>query len=98
MPNAELRVWQCLKGRALGAKFRRQHPIGPYIADFACVEMSLIVEVDGASHFTADGSRWDERRTQFLEAAGWRIVRITNDDAQKNMDGVLMVIRTALHQ
>jgi very-short-patch-repair endonuclease len=70
-------------------KFTRQLPVGPYTADLACRQARLIVEVDGTQH---DGSRHDERRTRFLEAAGWTVIRFWNSDVNRNPDGVVEAI------
>ncbi len=90
MPRAEVILWSWL--RKSGHKFRRQHPIGPYIADFACVKAKLIVEVDGATHWSAEQRAHDARRSAFLEERGWRIVRVTNPDVYTNLDGVARLI------
>lgn len=90
----EERLWRVLRDRRLaGLKFRRQVPIEKYIADFACVEKRLIVEVDGESH--ADRAAADHQRTIQLNNAGWRIVRVTNDDVLQSLEGVLMLIIAA---
>jgi very-short-patch-repair endonuclease len=84
--DAERRLWLLLRDRRLaGHKFRRQRPIGPYIADFASIGYRLIVEVDGGQH--ADSST-DARRTAWLERYGWRVIRIWNNDVLNNRDGV----------
>ena len=71
---AEALLWKALRNRALaGFKFRRQHPIGPYVVDFACVECKLVVELDGVSHLPRKNA--DQERTRFLEAAGWYVMR-----------------------
>ena len=72
MPRAEALLWSYIRKRAMGVKFRRQHPIGPYIADFACVAAKLIIEVDGHTHWTAEELAHDDRRTKYLQASGWR--------------------------
>ena len=88
--NAESALWRRLRDRRFaGCKFRRQHPIGPFIAGFACVELRLIIEVDGAQHVE---SAYDERRTAWLEARGWRFVRFWNNDVRHNSGGVITVI------
>jgi very-short-patch-repair endonuclease len=93
MTRAEALLWSYIRRRTLGgAKFRRQHPIGPYIADFACVAVKLVVEVDGATHWTPEERAHDARRTQFLEGEGWRVVRVTNTDVFENLDGVWLTI------
>jgi very-short-patch-repair endonuclease len=93
MTEAEVLLWTFLRRRALhGYKFRRQHPIGPYIADFACLSERLVVEVDGATHSTPEELEHDAKRTAFLENAGWRMVRVTNLDVFENMDGVWQAV------
>ena len=75
--DAERRLWSRLRNRALGGfKFRRQVPIGRYVADFACVEAKVIVELDGGQH--ADRIEYDEGRTQVLEQAGFQVLRYWN--------------------
>src|SRR6185295_281457 len=80
LTDAERVLWSRLKGRQLGWQFRLQHPIGPYIADFACARLKLIVEVDGATHSSATERAHDDRRTRFLEQQGWGVIRLWNDD------------------
>jgi very-short-patch-repair endonuclease len=93
----EQRLWSALRNRRLdGFKFRRQHPIGAFIADFACPERKLIVELDGPSHDIA--YQRDQRRDAWLATQGYRVVRIRNDDARASIDGVLETIRLALKQ
>ena len=70
--DAERALWRFLRGSRLGGlKFRRQHPIPPYIADFCCIERKLIIELDGSQH-TPGG---DSSRTRFLHSQGWRVLR-----------------------
>jgi len=93
--DAEQLIWCHLRNRRLqGWKFRRQHQIGSYIADFVCTDARLIVELDGGQH--GDQVIYDERRTLELEAMGYRVLRFWNNDALKNLDGVLEVILEAL--
>jgi very-short-patch-repair endonuclease len=92
LTDAERILWSRLKGRRLGAQFRVQHPIAPYIADFACVSMKLIVEVDGATHSTPAEQAHDEHRRNVLERSGWTILRVWNDDVYRNLDGVIAKI------
>nr|WP_298129178.1 endonuclease domain-containing protein [uncultured Pseudoxanthomonas sp.] len=93
--DAERLLWQHLRDRRLlGWKFRRQHRIGPYFADFACVEAMLVVELDGSQHLTQQ--RHDEARTCFLETQGYRVLRFWNDDVLRETDAVLTAITTAL--
>jgi very-short-patch-repair endonuclease len=93
-PDAEIRLWAALRDRRLaGHRFRRQHPIGPYIADFACTRHRLIIEADGGQH---NGSAADDRRTQWLTQRGWRVLRFWNNDILANTEGVLETILAAL--
>src|SRR5437868_14241040 len=76
MTNAEIILWSRLRHDAvLGRRFRRQHPVGPYVADFACVPAGLIVEVDGGTHSTDAEIKHDARREKYLRARGWRVFR-----------------------
>ena len=94
---AEARLWEQLRAKRLdGVKFVRQHPVGPYFADFACRSQRLIVEVDGATHSTKAELEHDERRTALLRKLGYRVIRITNDEALNGMDEVLVLIRDRL--
>jgi len=93
MTKAEVMLWSRLRGGSMnGLRFRRQHPIGPFIADFACIKAKLVVEVDGPSHWTEEGAAHDIRRTAFLRRSGWRQVRVSNEDVYENLEGVLSEI------
>jgi very-short-patch-repair endonuclease len=86
MTDAETRLWYLLRSRRLAdAKFRRQFPIGPYVADFFCHESGLIIEVDGGQH--ADNQR-DAERTRYLERRGYAVLRFWNDEVLKSQDAV----------
>ncbi|HEV7291171.1 MAG TPA: endonuclease domain-containing protein [Devosia sp.] len=90
MTDAERKLWARLRNRQfLGFKFVRQHPVGPYIADFACRDADLIVELDGGQH--AD-NREDLLRTQALREHGYSLIRFWNDEVLTNIDGVLTVL------
>jgi adenine-specific DNA-methyltransferase len=95
--DAERRLWWRLRDRRLTKfKFRRQHPIGPFIADFCCLEAKVIVELDGGQHTLqrqADGVR-----TAFLEAQGYRVLRFWDNEFLANTDGVLQRIARALRE
>jgi very-short-patch-repair endonuclease len=85
MTEAERKLWSVLRNRGIeGAKFRRQQPIGPFIADFVCQERRLIIEADGGQH--ADRLA-DASRTAFLESKGYRVLHFWNNDILKNIDG-----------
>lgn len=93
--DAELLLWFHLRDRQLGNhKFRRQRPIGPYFADFACLEARLIVELDGGQH--VDAMAYDETRTGFMEAQGYRVLRLWNNDVLMRTAVVLEQILLAL--
>jgi very-short-patch-repair endonuclease len=86
--DAERRLWRALRARRLtGLKFKRQTPIGRYIADFACFECKLIVELDGKQH--ADQAAYDTARTRWLQEQGYRVIRYSNMDAMLNMFRVM---------
>jgi very-short-patch-repair endonuclease len=94
MTDAERRLWATLRGRRLrGFKFRRQHRLGPFIADFVCVEHRVVIEADGGQHAE---NRGDARRTECLEARGWRVLRFWNNDILANTEGVQEAILRAL--
>jgi len=86
----ERKLWYALRNRQLAKfKFRRQQPIGPYIADFFCSEVGLIIELDGSQHGEPENRRRDEKRTEFLESRGYKVLRFWNHDLIENMEGVL---------
>jgi len=90
MTEAEHRLWHYIRNKNLGGyRFRRQHPLGKYIVDFACIARKIAVEVDGATHGEAHEIIYDARRTAYLEKQGWRVVRYGNEDIYKNIDDVL---------
>jgi len=79
MTAAETMLWRSLRNRGITAKFRRQVPIGPYVADFACVAEHLIVELDGKPHDNPERQDRDRHRDTWLSEHGWRVLRIPND-------------------
>jgi len=94
---AERLLWQKLRDRRLnGYKFVRQEPIGPCFADFVCREHDLVVEVDGATHWTDEERAHDRCRDAFLKSQGLRILRLTNDDVFSNLEGVCETILAAV--
>jgi very-short-patch-repair endonuclease len=79
MTVAEAILWRGLRGRGIGTKFRRQVPIGPYVADFACVEARVVVELDGPPHESPKQRAFDARRDAWFADNGWRVLRFPND-------------------
>ena len=95
MTEAERRVWQILRSQQLkGYKFRRQVPIGRYIADFVCHEVRLIVEIDGGQHDRS--SPQEAERSMFLHDQGYRVLRFWNNEVLANLDGVHQTIANEL--
>ena len=92
----EASLWVCLRRGGLGGlKFRRQHPLGPYVLDFYCAEARLAVEIDGAVHDHPDRMAHDRRRSAWLEARGLAVMRVTAKNVRVNLEGVLASIRAA---
>jgi len=94
MPKGETKLWIELCGRRLGHRFRRQHIIGPFIVDFVCLDKHLVVEVDGSQHT----SERDRSRQEYLEAAGFRVVRFWSHDVLEYTPQVVREIRAALDE
>ncbi|HEY5612826.1 MAG TPA: DUF559 domain-containing protein [Lysobacter sp.] len=94
MTDAERHLWRHLRQRQLdGHRFRRQHPIGRFVADFVCLEQHLVIEVDGGQH--ADSTS-DDRRSRFLAQEGFCVVRFWNHDVLGNIEGVVASILQSL--
>ena len=94
---AEAKLWSVLRGRNLGAhKFRRQHPIGHFIADFYCAEAKLVVEVDGDIH--ANQQEYDAARSEWLQSQGYTVIRFQNRDVWEKMDDVTGEIMKVIEQ
>ena len=97
MTHAEVILWSRLRRWPSGAiKFRRQHPIGIYIADFAVVSARLAIEVDGATHSSDEERVYDAARDTYLRRRGWRVLRFQNDDAYKRLNDVLEFMASQL--
>ena len=86
--DAEKLLWSRIRSRQLGAKFVRQFPIGPHIADFACRSAHLAIELDGGQH----GETIDAPRTAMIEAHGYRVIRFWNNEVLENLEGVLLAL------
>ena len=88
--SAEAYIWNLVRAkRFLNLKFRRQHVIAPYIVDFYCSEIRLVIELDGAQHGSAEGRMYDAERTLFLNALGLTVVRYWNNEVLKQPEMVL---------
>ena len=94
MTPAEKALWQRLRAKQLnGLKFRRQHPLGPFIADFYCAAYRLVVEIDGGIHETQ--AERDQARTEQFEAYGYRVIRFNNAQVEQDIETVLAEIAAA---
>jgi very-short-patch-repair endonuclease len=91
--EAEKLLWQKIRNRQLGFKFKRQSPLYRYIADFLCTELLLVIEVDGGQH---NESASDEARTAFLQSKGYQVVRFWNNDVLGNIEGVVSSLTLTL--
>ena len=93
--DAEGLLWSRLREKQIdGHKFRRQQPIGPYIADFACMSEKLLIELDGGGH--AEQKAKDRQREEYLRRGGYRVLRFWNTEVFENLSGVLEKVREAL--
>ncbi|NMM37203.1 MAG: endonuclease domain-containing protein [Glaciimonas sp.] len=95
MTDAEKKLWQCLRGKQLGVKFRRQHPFENYVLDFVCLEHRLVVEVDGSQH--EEQKEQDEKRTGKLHVAGFHVLRFWNNEVLNETESVVQAIWNVLH-
>ena len=86
----EIILWSKIRQQQLGVKFRRQQSIGPFIADFYCAEKKLIIEIDGYQH--EDNVKHDNKRTEFFNSLGLKVLRFWNSDINTNINGVIMKI------
>lgn len=94
---AEVRFWRMIAPlRTSGYHFRKQAPIGAYVADFACHHAKLVIEIDGDTHFFGTGPQRDATRTAFLTGEGYTILRFTNLDVMTNPEGVYAMVLAAL--
>jgi adenine-specific DNA-methyltransferase len=89
--DAELRLWQALRNRGVERhKFRRQHPVGPYVVDFICLEQKVVIEVDGSQHM--ERAAYDNKRTTYLETQGFRAIRFWDNDVLMQTESVMQAI------
>src|SRR5258708_38691370 len=99
MTRAVTLLWRHLKANRLaGLGFRRQSPMGNYIADFVAHSCKLVVEVDGESHDFESRIRHDAKRDAWFASRGYRVLRFTNDDVMKNLEGVVLAIGQVAEQ
>ena len=97
MPAPEAKLGNALRElRPLGFHFRRQLPLGRYYADFVCHGRRLVVEVDGDLHGTDAAIKYDMRRDAFIKGEGYRVLRVSNGEVMRNLDGVMTTILAAL--
>lgn len=91
--EAETKLWRILRNGHMGVKFRRQVPIGPYIVDFICHELKLVIEADGGQH--SENAK-DEERTAFLNKEGFEVLRFWNNEITGNIDGVAIAVKNRI--
>ena len=94
--EAEAALWELLRDKKLGDKFRRQHLIDDFIVDFVCLSKNLVIEVDGGYHNDLTQKEYDEQRTLFLNEKGFRVIRFTNEEVLSNTEAVLKEIKEEL--
>lgn len=91
--DAESVLWNAIRNRQIEYKFRRQHPVAGFIADFACLEVWLLVEVDGGYHTTEEQNQYDKERNEYLKEIGFTTIRFTNEEVINNLETVLGKIK-----
>ncbi|MEO6361516.1 MAG: endonuclease domain-containing protein [Sphingomicrobium sp.] len=96
MSLPEAKLWREVRGSKIGAKVRRQHPIGPNVVDFYVPEVRLVIEVDGEAHNRADRPERDAVRDAYLKGAGYSVWRIAAADVMSNLTGVIQAISSRL--
>ena len=93
MTESETVLWNALRNMKAGVRFRRQHPIGDYIADFICLPAKLVIEVDGGYHQEPQQQELDQQRTEFLVNKGYQVIRIKNEEISNDLNEVVMRIK-----
>ena len=96
MTESERVLWEELRKLNCGYHFRRQHPIGDYIADFACLKKKLVIEVDGGYHNEPLQQQNDQWRTEFMESKGYTVIRFNNEEISNNLHEVITRIKEQL--
>ena len=95
--TAEMLLWSYLRTKPEGFKFRRQHPMGIFIADFYCHRLKLVIEVDGSIHHRKEVAEHDRYRQRLIEEDGMNLVRFTNDQIETDLETVIIAIQELLH-
>ena len=98
MTEAETMLWERLRCYPRPIRFRRQHIIGDYIVDFACLEKVLVIEVDGGCHATNEQKALDDIRTEYLNKIGFSVIRFTNEQVVNHIDDVLAHIEELIYE
>lgn len=98
LTDAEIILWEYLRTKPLGYKFRRQHPIQQFIADFYCHPLQLIIEADGEIHQKIENKISDEERDRSLSSSGIKIIRFPNKEIFNSMETVIATIITTMHE
>ena len=96
MTESEKVLWNALRDNIQGYRFRRQHAIGQYIADFVCLPAQLVIEVDGGYHQSPEQQKMDNIRTNYLKEKGFHVVRFSNEEVSANIKGVIQIIKDEL--
>jgi very-short-patch-repair endonuclease len=97
LTDAERWLWQRLRNRGLsGYKFRRQHPIGPFVVDFACIEKGVVIELDGSQH--AQNMESDSRRSEYLRRKGYKVLRFWDSAVLREGEAVLNLVLSSLEE
>lgn len=91
---SEQKLWFQLRGKMLGVRFKRQHSLGGYIADFYCSEKRLIVELDGEIHNNHEAKEYDEVRDKYFKELGYKTIRFQNKEVEENIEKVLEKIQS----
>ena len=86
-------LWEYLRRNQCGVRFRRQHTIGDYIADFACLPIKLVIEVDGGYHNQQEQTELDQQRSIWLEKQGYTVLRFSNEEVAYNIESVIQTIK-----
>jgi len=98
MTEAERKLWSLLRRKQLEVHFRRQVAVGPYVADFACLQPKIIIELDGSQHLRKKNKDHDSSRDAFLGKQGFRIFRFSDRELLTNPEGVIKVIYGYVHE